>query len=661
MDPAFAERNVNEGFSGGEKKRHEILQLELLKPKIAILDETDSGLDVDALQVVSEGVNRVQGASGDVGVLLITHYTRILRYIQPDFVHVFVDGRIVEEGGPELADELEAEGYERFAAGGGGVTDGVTRGRPAPASDDWTSRSAADFPILTRTVRGGHPLVYLDSRRHLAEAARRCSTPSASSTSSTTPPCTAARTSWPRRPPRRTSGARDRIAAFVGARGRRGGVHQERHRGASTWSPTRSPTRAHGRRRRPARFAARPRRRDRRHRDGAPRQPRAVAGAVPAHRRDAALVRVTDDGRLDLADLDDADHRAHQGRRVHPRVQHARHGQPGRASSPTRAHEVGALVVLDACQSVPHLPVDVDDARRRLRRLLRPQDARARPASACSGAAASCSTRMPPFLTGGSMIETVTMERLDLRRRRRSGSRPACPMTSQAVGLGAAVDYLDRARDGRASHAHEHGAHRRTRSRGWPAVPGVRVIGPPTTARPRGRGVVRRRRRPPARRRPGARRPRRRGAGRPPLRVAAAPPLRRRRRPPARRFYLYTTPAEIDALVEARRRHAADVLRGGVMQLERCTRRSSWTTTSTRTTRACASPFEAEVHHVNPTCGDEVTLRVHARRRRSVADVSYDGQGCSITQASRQRADRAGRSGETVGDALDDDRRRSSR
>ncbi|KQT98580.1 MULTISPECIES: Fe-S cluster assembly ATPase SufC [Sanguibacter] len=113
MDPAFAERNVNEGFSGGEKKRHEILQMELLKPKFAILDETDSGLDVDALRIVSEGVNRVKGNT-DTGFLLITHYTRILRYITPDFVHVFVDGRIAEEGGPELADRLENEGYDRF-------------------------------------------------------------------------------------------------------------------------------------------------------------------------------------------------------------------------------------------------------------------------------------------------------------------------------------------------------------------------------------------------------------------------------------------------------------------------------------------------------------------------------------------------------------------
>ena len=113
MDPKFAQRNVNEGFSGGEKKRHEILQLEVLKPQFAILDETDSGLDVDALKIVSEGVNRAKESTG-LGVLLITHYTRILRYIRPDFVHVVVAGKIVEEGGPELADRLEDEGYDRF-------------------------------------------------------------------------------------------------------------------------------------------------------------------------------------------------------------------------------------------------------------------------------------------------------------------------------------------------------------------------------------------------------------------------------------------------------------------------------------------------------------------------------------------------------------------
>jgi Fe-S cluster assembly ATP-binding protein len=122
LDPTFSQRSVNEGFSGGEKKRHEIAQLELLNPKVAILDETDSGLDIDALKVVSEGVNRFKEQDGK-GVLLITHYTRILRYIKPDYVHVFVNGRIADEGGPELADQLEAEGYDKYvkAASGAGA------------------------------------------------------------------------------------------------------------------------------------------------------------------------------------------------------------------------------------------------------------------------------------------------------------------------------------------------------------------------------------------------------------------------------------------------------------------------------------------------------------------------------------------------------------
>ena len=113
MDPAFAQRDVNAGFSGGEKKRFEILQMELLRPRFAVLDETDSGLDVDALRIVSEGGNRLHDDS-EAGFLLITHYTRILRYIKPDYVHVFVNGRVAEQGGPELADRLEEEGYDRF-------------------------------------------------------------------------------------------------------------------------------------------------------------------------------------------------------------------------------------------------------------------------------------------------------------------------------------------------------------------------------------------------------------------------------------------------------------------------------------------------------------------------------------------------------------------
>jgi Fe-S cluster assembly ATP-binding protein len=117
IDPEFAQRNLNEGFSGGEKKRHEILQLELLNPKIAVLDETDSGLDIDALKVVSEGINRFAAGEGH-GLLLITHYPRLLRYVKPDYVHVFVSGRIVAEGGPELSEELEQEGYEKYVQAG---------------------------------------------------------------------------------------------------------------------------------------------------------------------------------------------------------------------------------------------------------------------------------------------------------------------------------------------------------------------------------------------------------------------------------------------------------------------------------------------------------------------------------------------------------------
>src|SRR3954471_19025925 len=113
LDPSFAQRSVNEGFSGGEKKRHEVAQLELLDPRVAVLDETDSGLDIDALKIVPAGVNRFRPKEGK-GVLLITHYARILRYIEPDYVHVFVAGRIAEQGGPELAEQLEAEGYDKY-------------------------------------------------------------------------------------------------------------------------------------------------------------------------------------------------------------------------------------------------------------------------------------------------------------------------------------------------------------------------------------------------------------------------------------------------------------------------------------------------------------------------------------------------------------------
>jgi Fe-S cluster assembly ATP-binding protein len=114
MDPAFGDRYLNEGFSGGEKKRNEILQMAILEPDFAVLDETDSGLDIDALKVVAKGVQEVRTDRPELGVLLITHYQRILSYLQPDKVHVLIDGRIVESGGPELADRLEKEGYQAW-------------------------------------------------------------------------------------------------------------------------------------------------------------------------------------------------------------------------------------------------------------------------------------------------------------------------------------------------------------------------------------------------------------------------------------------------------------------------------------------------------------------------------------------------------------------
>ncbi|MDX1646610.1 MAG: Fe-S cluster assembly ATPase SufC [Longimicrobiales bacterium] len=114
MDPAFAERHVNDGFSGGEKKRNEILQMAMLRPKLAVMDETDSGLDIDALKVVADGVNKLVAEEPTMSVLLITHYQRLLDYIEPDFVHVMVDGRIVQSGGPEVAVELEEGGYKVY-------------------------------------------------------------------------------------------------------------------------------------------------------------------------------------------------------------------------------------------------------------------------------------------------------------------------------------------------------------------------------------------------------------------------------------------------------------------------------------------------------------------------------------------------------------------
>ena len=401
IDPSFAERNVNEGFSGGEKKRHEILQLELLKPKIAILDETDSGLDVDALRVVSEGVNRVR-ETGQVGVLLITHYTRILRYIKPDFVHVFVGGRIVEEGGPELADQLEAEGYERFAR----RRDMTTTASLSTARRS-TSSGPGGLPDPARTVRDG-------SRWSTSTPVRprrsrcRCSTPSGSSTRGTTPPCTAARTSWRRRRPTSTrppgprsrrSSARD-ADEIVFTKNATEGINLVAY--ALSNAATSGPE--------AARFVVGP------GDEIVVTEMEHHANLVPwqscAERTGATLrwLGVTDDGRLDLSDLDTVIDASDQGRRVHPPVERAGHRQPGRRAGRRRAREVGRA------GAGRRRPVGAAPAGGRGRRWARTSSRS--PATRCSarpGIGVLWGRRellaaMPPFLTGGSMIEVVRME-----------------------------------------------------------------------------------------------------------------------------------------------------------------------------------------------------------------------------------------------------------
>ena len=209
LDPSFGTRSVNEGFSGGEKKRHEIAQLELLNPKIAILDETDSGLDIDALKIVAEGVNRFRAQEGK-GVLLITHYTRILRYIEPDYVHVFVDGRIAEQGGPELADAARGRGLRQVPQAGGGLTMSIW---PGLLPELEVIRK--DFPILERTLAGGLPAGLPRQRQHLAEAAGR-------DRHDGRPPRAAQRQRRPRHAP-----ARRGVDRGVRGRARQGGgVHQ---------------------------------------------------------------------------------------------------------------------------------------------------------------------------------------------------------------------------------------------------------------------------------------------------------------------------------------------------------------------------------------------------------------------------------------------------
>ena len=328
MDPAFAQRSVNEGFSGGEKKRHEIVQLELLDPKVAVLDETDSGLDIDALKIVSEGVNRFK-ETGDKGVLLITHYTRILRYITPDFVHVFVDGRMVEEGGPELADAARGRGLRQVRRRRRRWSRAMSSTRstrnllPRPAtSSARTSRSSSDgsaatcrwststAPTPRRSRRCVIDAMVDHLERHNANVARAMHQLGAESTAA-------------------FEDARDKVARVPQrALARRGDLHQERLRGAQPGGQHARLGHGPARRRR-----GRPRGD---HRDGAPLQHRPVAAAHRAQGRRAALVRAHRRRPARPVEHRRADHRAHQGRLADLGLQHARHDQPGRRDRPSR-------------------------------------------------------------------------------------------------------------------------------------------------------------------------------------------------------------------------------------------------------------------------------------------------------------------------------------
>ena len=411
MDPDFGTRNVNEGFSGGEKKRHEIVQLELLNPKIAILDETDSGLDIDALRIVSEGVNRF-AEQGDKGVLLITHYTRILRYIKPDFVHVFVAGRVAEEGGPELAERARGRGLRPVRCKAGAPSGMTARDRTFTQSR-WTLepvRGGLPDPVARRS-RGGLPLVYLDSAQHLAEAA-----PGGRGDRGPLP--AAQRQRGPGDAPARRRGDR-------GVRGRPGQgrglhrraepgrdrLHQERLRGAQ-------PGCAH---------TLGADRCSRATRSSSPRwstTPTSSRGSCSRERTGATLrwFDVTDDGRLDLQQHRRADQRAHQGRLADLRVERARHDQPDQRHrrQGARGRRDRGRGRLAGGAAAPGRRVD---ARRRPARLHRPQDGRPDRHRRALGP-------LRPARVAAAVPRRWRDDRgrpddrLDVRRRRRPGSRP---------------------------------------------------------------------------------------------------------------------------------------------------------------------------------------------------------------------------------------------
>ena len=456
MDTAFATRNVNEGFSGGEKKRHEIVQLELLNPSVAILDETDSGLDIDALKVVSEGVNRFRQQDGK-GVLLITHYTRILRYITPDYVHVFVNGKIAEEGGPELAEQLEAEGYDKYLTAVGLTM--LTGLLPE------LEVIRKDFPILSRQLANGQPLVYLDSantsqkpqvvidtmvdhlERHNANVARAMHQLGAEASEA-------------------FEAARDKVAAFIKAPSRDEVVFTKNasealNLVANTLAWARGPLEIG---------------------EGdevviteMEHHSNIVPWQLLTERKGATLrwFGLTDDGHLDLSNLDSLITErtkvvsltwvSNMLGTINPVAEIAR-----------RAHEVGALVVLDASQAAPQLPVDVTASGADFVAFTGHKVVGPTGIGVLWGRRALLE-ELPPFLGGGEMIETVTMERstyAGIPHKFEAGTPPIV----EAVGLGAAVDYLTHIGMENV-HAHEQ-AITAYALESLATVPGLSVLGP---------------------------------------------------------------------------------------------------------------------------------------------------------------------------------------
>ena len=544
MDESIAARYVNEGFSGGEKKRLEMLQMAVLEPEMAILDETDSGLDIDALRIVAEGVNAM--LNPNMGVLVITHYQRLLDYITPDTVHVLAAGRIITSGGKDLALRLEEEGYAPILAAAGLEAERRRRsarrgrragdgGRPLGRADDGRTldhagvpttaaaptaaragrldprRLRADFPILATANRLGKPLVYLDSRRHAASSRAPSSRPWTATTASTPRTSTAASTRSPSGPPPPTktpaprspgSSTPPRPREIVFVRNATEAINLV----AYSWG-----------RRNIGRGDTIVLTEMEHHANLVPWQL-----LVQEKDGDLEFVPITDDGMLRLEVYEALLH-------LRPKLVAFTHVSNMLGTiNPVRemtemAHAAGALVLIDGAQAVPHMPVDVQAIGADFyvfsgHKMLAPTG------SGALWARRELLEAMPPFLAGGDMIREVHLRRIRVERHPARSSRPARRTSPPQIGMGAAAEYLMAlGMDAVRAHEQELAALR----------PGdAAARGPRHRAVRPGRGPARRRRvvqpagHPPPRRGPDPRPLRDLHPGRPPLHDAAPRALR---------------------------------------------------------------------------------------------------------------------------------------